>query len=249
MTKKWSFSRLNAFNTCKYMFYITYIEGNRGEDNSFAQYGTLVHDILEKYATGEYLIFELSDKFIDNFNKVITYDFPPNKFVDLKENYFKQGKAYFDNFDGWEMYKIITAEEEVEFKIDGYKLGGFIDLLVRNVLTDELEVIDHKSKSGFKNKEEKNHYLLQLYLYSIPIKEKYGQYPNKLKFNMFRKGKWEEEEFKYAKLEMAKQWVIDTIKNIEKETEFAPTKDDFFCKYLCSHRNTCQYNQEELDVC
>ena len=76
---KWSYSRLNSFYQCKYSWYTQYIEYVVGEQNAFAQYGSLCHKILEMYAKGDLLSFQLADYFIENFDKEITYDFPKNK--------------------------------------------------------------------------------------------------------------------------------------------------------------------------
>ena len=50
----------------------------------------------------------------------------------------------------------------------------------------EFVVWDWKSKAGFKNETEQKAYARQLYGYSLYVKEKYGHYPKKLCFGMFR---------------------------------------------------------------
>ena len=57
----WSFSRVNSYNTCPYAWYLNYIEKNRDEGSAFSEVGTLIHEILEKYAKGELSLFEISD--------------------------------------------------------------------------------------------------------------------------------------------------------------------------------------------
>ncbi len=234
----WSFSRLNSFYTCPYCWAMNYIF--RREDsmqNAFAQYGTLCHEILEKFAKNQLMIWDLVDEFKKSFEFMITNDFPPNKYVDLRNSYYKQGIDYFINFNGFSNYEIISVEEEVKLKIEDYEFTGFIDLVVRDKTDNKIIVIDHKSKSSFKNKEEQKEYTRQLYLYSSFIKQKYKEYPKQLKFNMFRKKKWVIIPFKLKDLEEAKEWMLKTIDKISKTKEFPVIEDDFFGQYLCNFRH------------
>lgn len=246
----WSFSRLQSYRTCPYSWYLQYIKKAKGKQNAFAEYGTLVHETLEKYSKGELLDFMLADYYKENFDKVITYNFPPNKYVDLRQSYFEKGINYLENFQGFNTYKeILGVEKEVKFNIGKYKFIGYIDLLVKDE-NDNLQVIDHKShnlkprsnrKKTTKGDEELNCFLRQLYLYSVPLKPEYNKYPAYLNFNVFRQGLWIHEEFKEEKLEEAKKWAIDTIEEIKNAETFPAYYDDFFCNQLCNFRNICGY--------
>ena len=70
---------------------------------------------------------------------------------------------------------MVATEEKVETQIEVYNFVGYIDLILRD--SDGYHIVDHKSKSGFKSISERNAYLRQLYLYSIYVKEKYGEFP------------------------------------------------------------------------
>ena len=236
---KWSFSKLNLFDQCKYAFYLTYIQQNKGVENAFAQFGTCGHKVLERYSKNELEVFELSNEYKKVYSSIVTEKFPPNKYKDLNQSYYEQGLDYFENFSGFNDYKILGIEKEINFILDKYKFGGFIDLVVEDK-DDNLIVIDHKSKSKM-SKKEKEKYLKQLYLYSIPLIEEYKKYPKYLKFNMFRFQDWITEDFSIEKLEETKKWAVDTIKKIYEEIEWKPVSSEYFCKFICSSRRICEY--------
>lgn len=234
----WSFSRLNGFHGCKHSWYRTYILKEKGEGNSFAEYGSMVHEIFERYANGELEVYELVDEFDKQYESKV-WDFPPNKYVDLSESYKNQGIEYFTSFDGFDEYKILGTEKKIEFEINGYKILGYIDSLLEDK-DDNLIIQDYKSKAKFKSKLEKKEYARQLYIYALPIIDEYKKYPSKLIFNMFRKGEIVEIPFNKKDLEEAKKWVLDTIDAISKEEKFEATVNNFFCGQLCNHRSVCQ---------
>lgn len=233
----WSFSRLNSFHGCKHAWYRSYILKERGEGNSFAEYGLLVHAIFEAYAKGDLEVYELVNEFEKQYDSKV-WDFPPNKYVDLSESYKNQGIEYFTNFDGFDDYKIIGIEKKIEFKIDDYKFIGYVDSLLEDK-NNNLIIQDYKSKAKFKSKKEKKEYARQLYIYAIPIIDEYKKYPSKLIFNMFRKNEIVEIPFNKKDLEEARKWVLDTIEMISKEKKFEAKVDSFMCSQLCNHRFQC----------
>lgn len=236
----WSFSRINSFfDGCKYAWKLQYMDENNGEENSFGLYGSFIHSILEKYFKGELNIFELSQYYEDNFMKEVYEPFPPNKWVDLTQKNYNIGLDYFNNFADFE-YQPISVEKEVNFNVGEYKFKGFIDLLAKDK-EDNLIIIDHKTKNGFKSKKELNDYLKQLYLYSIPIYEEYNKYPTQLIFNMIKNNELIQNNFDINAFNETKQWAIDTIHTIEQEKDFPPKIDSFWCRYICNFRNSCDW--------
>jgi hypothetical protein len=245
LIEKYSFSRLSAFHQCKYQFYLTYIKEYKGTDNAFSQYGSFVHELLEDYANNKKAIFELLDAFIDGYPFSVTEDFPPNAHVDLSESYYNDGITYLTDFEGFgDNYDVVAAEGEFEEIIDNdFILHGYIDLLLRDKATGDLIVEDHKSKSSFKNKREQKEYARQLYLYSLHIYRKYGQFPKLLRFNMFRKQKTVDIPFNKKDYDEALLWAQNTVKEIRECTDYPPTVDDFFCRYLCNHGKSCEFGR------
>lgn len=242
----WSFSRIGSFNTCKLKFYKKYILGEQDENNFFTEYGSFIHSILEKYSKGELELFDLVGYYKDNYDMEVCLPAPPNKYVDLRESYYKKGLKYFENFEGFGDETVGTEQEiklDLDLKDRKIKFIGYIDRLSKDE-DGEFKILDHKSKAGFKTDEELKEYLRQLYLYSIYVKNTYGKYPKTLQFNMFREGEQVVHSFDLKELEETLEWVRNTINNIYSETEFAPkTKEpenDFFCKYLCGFKGNCQ---------
>ena len=248
----WSFSRLNSYYNCPYEWRLHYYLCNHSEQNFFAEYGSLIHSILEKYAKGELSLFDLNQYYEDHFNEEIPHDAPPNNYVDIRQSYYDKGVDYLDNIDlDLDSYEILGVEKKVEFELFGKKFIGFIDLLVRDKQTGEIIIIDHKSasikilKNGNISKSDQAHFLefqRQLYLYSYPIIKEYGKV-SKLKWNMFKDRRWIEIPWKQEEYDEAIQWAKDTLELIEKETEWAPnTSSKYYCNYICGQRNNaCEY--------
>ena len=245
-----------------------YIECAPKDGSAQAQFGTLIHEILEKYVKGILSIFELSTFYMDNFDKYVTYNFPPNKYVDLRQKYYDAGLEYLDNIDlDIVNFDVLGIEKKVEFKIGEYDCIGFIDLLLRDKQTCEIIILDHKSasigilKSGNIAKKDREHFdsfKKQLYLYAKAVIKEYG-HVDKLKWNLFKERRYIEIPFDQEEYDQSIQWAADTIKAIENEKEwginpeFIKAQNDgkyppFYCMHLCSQRFKCSYKNEYLET-
>lgn len=268
----WSYSRINAFELCPYQYYLQYIKGIRSGDNAFGEYGTFMHSIFEKYFKGELNIFELEDYFIKNYYENVKLDFPPSR-VDLKASYFEKGREYFENFSGFEG-ECKGVEQKYFFKVGNYDFTGIIDY--EGIVNGEVEIIDHKSKTNkdssgrlacktrltqkdlvfdyielvdgrFLHRE----FIRQLYLYCIPLYEKYKKYPAYLNLNMCKENDWYRWEFNKSDFEETKQWAIDIINRIYKTEKFLKgdmTKDNYFCDWICGVSGFCKNSSKFLGV-
>ena len=235
---QYSFSRLSCYETCPYSYYLKYILNEPDEQNAFALYGTHVHSILEKYFNGELELFELSDYYEDHFDDAVPLDFPPNSYCSLGQKYFDGGLKYFNEFEGLDGYEILGVELEFTVPLfENYRFHGFIDLLLRDP-NGKIVIEDHKSHI-FKNKAEVAKYARQLFLYSLYVKEQYGEYPDRVVFNTFRNQKHVKIEFTQEKLDEAIQWAKDTIMAIENETEWQAKPQGYFCDAICGYKNSC----------
>jgi hypothetical protein len=224
---------------------MTYIQCLDKTANAFAEWGSFGHSLFERYFKGELEFFELSNEYAEKYDANVRTKFPPNTYVNLNQKYYDVGKEYFDNFEGlFDDCERLGVEQEIHINIGGYRFVGFIDLILRD--KNGILIIDHKSKSKFKTKKEKDEYLTQLYLYSIYIYEKYGDYPYCLMFNMFRANEMVEEKFDIKKYEAAKKWVVDTISEIYKDECFDPKQEPFFCNYICSCSAYCKCSDKYL---
>lgn len=233
----WSYSRINSFHICKHMFKCTYIDKLKSEPGVFAQYGLFLHGMMENYSKGELAEWDLVDYYRENYSKNITLDFPPNAWVDLSSSYYNSGEEYLLNFDGYND-ELIGAEEKFEFVVKDeernrdIKLVGVVDRISRD--SNGIIISDYKSKKKFKSKKELKEYFRQMYVYSIPVFEKYGEYPYKLKFHLFRDfNNVPETLFDETAFEDAKTYIKDTVDEIYNTTDFEENYNDFFCKYIC----------------
>lgn len=256
----WSFSRLNAFGKCNYEWFLHYIECNEGAGGFFSDFGSFMHDILEKYLKGKLSLFELVPYYENHFDENIHFRPPQNSYVDLRDSYYTKGKNYLlnININPKNFHRILGVEKKIEFTIEGfdnekYPFVGFIDLLVEDELGN-ITVIDHKSSSikilhnGKIAKSDREHFQefkRQLYLYSIAVINEYKRTPNKLKWNMFKDNEWIEIDFKQEEFEEAIEWARKVIRQIYEEKLWLPDNSNmFFCNNLCSMRmNACPYKK------
>lgn len=218
------------------------------ENNAFAEYGSFVHELLEKYALGEFAEYELLDRYEDEYPIYVNEEFPYNQYVDLADSYYNAAYAYLENFDGFDYlipnYEILGVEKHFVLEFDSFEFQGYIDLILKDP-DDNIIIVDHKSKKTFKNKKERKEYARQLYLYSRYIKEVYGKFPTMLIFNHFRTGTPCVIYFKENEYNEAIEWAKNTVKAIEshKYWEGDVHIDDFYCNELCSYRNVCEYKE------
>ena len=233
----WSFSRLNGFGTgCKYCWFENYANKRKdGQNNAFAEYGLMMHEILEGLDRGELMMWDLLPLFETEFEKV--GKFPYNKYVDLRQRYYEQGVHYLSNYESEDRYEVVSVEENVNVEIRGYKFTGYIDKLLKDKEDGKYIVLDHKSKSEFKSKKEEKEYARQLYLYAYAVKQVYGEYPKRLTFNMFRFGRVVDIEFDLKEMNEAIDWMVGVIEDIKQCEEFPVTKDKFFGDELCNFRH------------
>ena len=233
----WSYSRLRAYEDCGYAFFLNYIEEEEETKHFYAEYGSLMHRILEQFYSGAIAKEQALSMFITGF----VLDLPDEVKPSIAENYYQQGKEYLTSL-AMPKEKIIGIEEKLNFKVGDYSFVGFVDLLLED---DGLIIQDHKSrvlKRGTKKQnEEFDSFTKQLYLYSAGIEQRYGQLPRKLRFNCFRNGTLLEEVFDKNKYEETIQWALDTIGKIEQESTWKPSLEWFKCKYICGFSDSCEY--------
>jgi len=250
----YSFSRLNSYSLaekgegCFYLFYKTYIEDDRGINNYFGEYGTLFHETTEKLVKNELFEWDIQselEKGIKNFNFKAPFPKMGKSYEKAIYDFFLEG-SYESIFSH---YEVLESEEEKLFDVDGVKIKGYPDLVATHKKYG-LVIGDYKTAAKYEG-DKLYHNIMQLYLYSIPIKEKYGRYPEHLIY-IYPRDKGQKEyayKFNLEDLERTKRWVKDTAHKIENNTNWAPrcaeldgTKD-FFASNLCNHRKSCEYRE------
>ena len=116
------------------------------ENNAYAEYGTHCHSILERWARGELMAFELAEAYESEYGQAVRHYFPPFP-RGLAGKYYEEGLAYFNAFDGFGEQEILSVEDRFEIDIRGNRFVGIADLILRDRNTGAISVIDHKSKS------------------------------------------------------------------------------------------------------
>lgn len=231
--EKYSYSKLSSIWQCPYAYDLTYNRRIAGDQNGFAECGSLVHLVLEKYFKGELLQFELKDYFLSQFDscvpngvKLITSTRFP---VDLTEKYKTQICSFLETFHGFKVgnkkIEVIEVEKQFTFVVNlegtEFLFTGILDIVGKDK-DGNYYILDHKSKADFKTDEERKEYSKQLYAYSMYVKHHYGKFPKAIVFDMFRANKLDVIPFSLAEYSNALLWIKSSVKRINDEELFLP---------------------------
>ncbi len=242
----WSYSRIKQFESCPYAFLLHYIKHMPKKTLFFSSYGSFIHKLLERYLTGDLKKDELASEYLFLFKTKVRGKAPT---PEIFKSYFEQGLNYLRGIN-FPYKNILAVEDKMNFDVEGNKFVGVVDCVAQD--GDELVIVDHKSralkersqrKKPTKTDEELDSYLKQLYLYSFPVREKYGRFPDRLEFNCFRTGKIISEKFRESEVEKAKSWAVDSIKTITDNDDWSPKVDFWKCCHLCDFSPVCEYYQ------
>ena len=240
----WSYSRIEAYHRCPYHFLLRYIKHVPEVKHFFSDYGTFVHRLIEQFLTGKLSKTDVLQSYICDFHDEIVSKAPT---FTIFHKYFDDGLQYFQNIT-MPAGKLVGVEKSVEFKIDKYPFVGVIDRLSRT--SKGLVLADNKSralkprsrrKKLLRSDEELDAYLRQLYLYSTAVEQEYHELPVSLVFNCFRTQTEIVEPFSKRAYEEAKRWAVDSIHQIENETEWRPCADYWQCTHICGACDECEY--------
>lgn len=255
----WSYSRLTSYQQCPYSFYLRYLYEDEGEEerypvesNFWAELGILMHEIFEKIFSGEITEDEAPDYFVNNYKQFVVSKQKPNIVNKANENC----ASYLSEmeFDWLQDYEIAGVEKRIQYKFGDYRFIGFIDLLLKDKKTGKYIIVDHKSCQKFfgKNGQELKsmahkleEYKRQMYLYSKAVYQLYGEYPAEIWWHHFRAdGYITRIPFDYKEYEAAEKWFLESVHNIECDSQFEAKEDFFFCHNLCNFRHSCEYKAE-----
>lgn len=240
----WSYSRISAYENCPYGFFMKYIKKLKGKRLFFSDYGSFIHQIIQKYLTGELRKEELVDYYLSTFRRSVIGKAPSST---IFKNYFSDGIKYLETIPplGEEL---IGVEKKVSFSVGDKPFVGIIDKVSRT--SEGICITDNKSRalkerSGrrkpTKSDEELDNYLRQLYLYAIAIENEFLEKPKYLIFNCFRTRKQIVEPFRDDDYEQTKVWALGSIKKITETDEWNPKLDAFKCRNLCEFCDLCEY--------
>jgi len=242
---RFSYSGISTFETCKHAWYLTYIKEEERLPNTWAEYGLLVHETLEKYFNGELEASQLAKYYIDNWDKFVVT--PPPQYIMKISEYKEQGLKFFEGFVfDKNNYNVILIEGKVDIEYQGIKIVVKPDLILQDKETGKYYLLDYKSslvwKKGKFDEEKWSGYKKQMSLYSAFC----GYDIHEVWVWFLRDEEREFEKFKPNKKDFTsiKKWISNNVSKISDETKFEPTINPFFCKNLCSVKNKCKYIKE-----
>ena len=203
---------------------------------------------MERWAKGELMSFELADAYEAEYDEAIKHYFPPFP-KGMAGQYYDEGLQYFQSFDGFgDDKEILSVENKFELDIRGNRFVGIADLVLQDKKTGDIIVIDHKSKSMNSMKKAQYENTRQLYTYAAYVKERFGEFPTLLQFNMFRYGVNINEPFAMERYEETMDWIERTIAQIKAEKEWKVSSSGYFCRFICSTRLHCPVGEEIMNA-
>ena len=192
--------------------------------------------------------FELADAYEAEYDEAVKHYFPPFP-KGLAGRYYDEGLQYFRSFDGFgDDMEILSVEDKFELDIRGNRFVGIADLVLRDRNTGGITVIDHKSKSMNSMQKAQYENTRQLYTYAAYVKERFGEYPILLRFNMFRYGVNIDEPFSMERYIETMDWIERTIAEIKAEKEWKVSSSGYFCRFICSTRLHCPVAEEIMNA-
>jgi len=247
----YSYSRLDTFEKCKLKFKYRYIDKIIPEipKNIEAHLGTIIHETLEWiYNKSMQNIIPSIDDAIIFYSEKWTEQYLPetlivNKYM-TERDYFDKGMRFLiDYYFKHQPFNdnTIATEKKIEIILDekgDKRILGYIDRLVDNLETNEIEIHDYKTANTLPTREEleKNR---QLALYSIAVKEELGKEKNVCLIWHYLAHNQKISIRKTAKdLEDLRKEVIDLIDKIEQTKHFPPNPSKL-CDW-CEYKGMCE---------
>jgi putative RecB family exonuclease len=246
----YSHSKLSTFEQCQLKYKLRYIDKIKPliEKTIESHLGSAVHDTLEwiynsvnKHPENPPTLDDIINHYIESWQrdysdkilvvkKQLTQKDYLNKGIQFLADYFQEHYPFKDG--------TIECEKEITIELDeNTKLRGFIDRLVYNIEEGQYEIHDYKT-AGTLPSQEKMDEDRQLALYSIAIKEMYGQEKeivlvwHYLAYNQKIISRRTEEQ-----LERLKEETKMLIKKIEQTEEFFPNRS-ILCDW-CEYKSLC----------
>lgn len=241
-----SYSQLSSYERCPWYFYRRYVCGVQGADSYYGVFGRAIHKVFEHDAnhlleTAQKLSKEKMIEIYDEFWR--TNDMCFNGDTEKEGTYYRNGLAMIDNYYQRSSLKILASEHEYQINIPslGIPIKAVIDLVHEIPSSDSSIVIrDYKTGKPFSQHEANNS--LQMSIYGMAIKQKYGVYPAKYEFDFLQNDSIISTHRKRSEIICAGlriQNIIEKILNQEFEEKY---ENKFWCNNICDlgKARTCQ---------
>jgi ATP-dependent exoDNAse (exonuclease V) beta subunit len=225
---------------------IHYIKSHEQSPQFFSDFGSYVHELIAAYLNGEISKEDIATAYLSGFRKSVRGKAPNEK---IFQSYFEQGYEYFDGIQ-FPHTQILGVEKQYDFDVGGIPFTGIIDCIAFD--DNQVVIVDNKSRALkphsnrrklTKSDFELRAYFRQLYLYSIPIKREFGEYPARLEFNCFRTGQIISEPFNKNDFDDTITWVKSQVETITDNDVWQPNMDYWKCRYICGFHDSCEYFQ------
>ena len=249
---RFSYSSVSTCETCAHSFRLSYIDACLRKNNFYSDFGTLVHEVFERFFKGETEMSELSDYYRNNYSKIVKSDPPPIP-VGLGDKYKEQGQFFFDFFFfEKDKYNVLFVEDKIDLMLDGFMFTGRPDLVLQNKETGETTLFDYKTSTPFRidkrngkeiaDRKKLNGYYKQMYTYTFALKKERNISVDKISLWFPRLDRIETIEWKHEDEVASVNWLSDTIKAIKNEEVFPYNNEGkYFCDNLCGVRDFCEY--------
>jgi hypothetical protein len=227
---------------------LNYIEDVDKESNFFAEYGLFIHAILEKFFKNELEIFELVGWYEDNYSKYVVTPAPSFP-AGMAEQYYDDGKEYFENFDfPKDDYEVLTVEDDFNITFLDNEIIIKPDLVLKHKKSKKNILCDYKtsvlfklttreknciylSKNGLKEsyifkatdkKEKLVEYIIQMYLYCLGLRVKHKIQIDEIRLWFIRQDRELIFNFEQTKSDESIDWFQSEINKIKNERLWKP---------------------------
>lgn len=251
-----SYSKLCTYEECPRAYYLENIVNKEEVQNAYAQYGSLIHDFIDRVNKKIITPKEALEEYQDVYDLAVTCEFPSTT-KNASDNYYLAGYDYLSELEEvMPGSKILMSEQKHVIELYGVKFSGILDMVVE--LPDgRMAIVDHKSTSEkyFYGKKGDDKFR-QLYIYAEFLKRVTGFLPDVLIFNCFRDKKIVQRDFGYHEYLAVMSWAQFMIEDIlvmhdwygDEEEEWAAKPNYFRCKNICSVRSGCREGEEAIGL-
>jgi|LGVF01.2.fsa_nt_gb RecB family exonuclease len=228
----WRRSWLTQYDVCPYMVYKMAVEGIVSKGNIWSKVGNILHDIFEEASLNKLPRDQevLYSEYLVRFNEHIETDEGKQMVSDAQqlvkgdiiEKMKTRGNSSIETYLDYEANSPDPLYTEVKLflDIDGCKkISGTIDR-INQLDDDEVEIVDYKSGKCYYGKKLSND--LQVPIYILAYKQKYGKLPKRFVFIFVEDGKkriFERiDDDKYSCTVVKREYIIslqETIRHIK----------------------------------
>ena len=255
--RKYSYSKINLFNSCPLKYKFIYIDKNYKKDESIEAFlGKLIHQTLEwiyKQKVNQYKTYFSLDTIVnfykEKWNDNWHYNILKYKYIkQTKVDYFTAGVnylvKYYQNFGPNFNEPVYKVEENLEFDLRGYKIKAIIDRIDKSD-KNQMDIIDYKTGKKMLN-EKKMKQDMQMAIYGIGLLKRYPEI-KKINLSHYYVANHKTVSVSLSDIDTDKfsdslVENIETIENSESENKFIPVESKLcnWCYYWkeCSAKKT-----------